>query len=413
MNYVNKLYYSIIFTMNWIKSKFSSNQVMRSSDTLEKEGNCAEAIDYRYIIEKQNKQINDLMSEFTHQRLKKDYFSCVQKGIMIDIKKEVKIKMEENRENHYYKYLVFSGGGVKGASFCGALEVLEELGIIYDEYGNIKLDGIAGTSAGSIIAAVLSLGYTSGEIKEIFYSLDTDKLFDRKWGIFRNVYSLLRNYGIAPGDYFDEFISELIENKTGNKNYTIQDLYDDKGISLVVVGTDLNNLNSIYFYPNNEEEPKNSNITIREAVRISMGIPYIFVPEIHNGNMCVDGGLLDNFPIHVFDGDYPGDIKARLNLIEPNHDVLGINLMTTDNIHKYDYINRQEITSFTDFSMLLIDTLLTENQRRILTPSFWTRTINIVTPQYPLSNFQLTNKNKDDLIDYGKKFTRKFFDIEE
>ena len=38
-----------------------------------------------------------------------------------------------------------------------------------------------------------------------------------------------------------------------------------------------------------------------------MSLPLIFHPVEYNGDLYVDGGILDNFPIHVFDGKFPGD----------------------------------------------------------------------------------------------------------
>ena len=52
---------------------------------------------------------------------------------------------------------------------------------------------------------------------------------------------------------------------------------------------------------------------------------------------------------------------------------------------------------------------MTENERRVMTPSFWLRTIIIVTPVYPLSQFTLSDSEKRDLIDIGRKSVRDFF----
>ena len=52
------------------------------------------------------------------------------------------------------------GGGIKGAAHIGVLKALEE--------ENIKFEYISGTSSGSIIAALYSLGYKSDEIYDLF-----------------------------------------------------------------------------------------------------------------------------------------------------------------------------------------------------------------------------------------------------
>lgn len=56
--------------------------------------------------------------------------------------------------------LCLSGGGVKGASHIGVLKAFEE--------ENINFDYLAGTSSGSIIATLYSIGYNSDEIYHLF-----------------------------------------------------------------------------------------------------------------------------------------------------------------------------------------------------------------------------------------------------
>lgn len=56
--------------------------------------------------------------------------------------------------------LALAGGGVKGAAHIGAIKALEENGI--------KIDAIAGTSIGSIVASLYAMGYTSEKMLEIF-----------------------------------------------------------------------------------------------------------------------------------------------------------------------------------------------------------------------------------------------------
>ena len=54
---------------------------------------------------------------------------------------------------------VFSGGGIKGFAFVGALQVLEDRGIYFER--------VAGTSAGAIMACFIAAGYTADEIEEL------------------------------------------------------------------------------------------------------------------------------------------------------------------------------------------------------------------------------------------------------
>ena len=56
--------------------------------------------------------------------------------------------------------LALAGGGVRGAAHIGAIKALEENGI--------KIDAVAGTSAGSIVAALYGMGYTTEEMIKLF-----------------------------------------------------------------------------------------------------------------------------------------------------------------------------------------------------------------------------------------------------
>ena len=315
-------------------------------------------------------------------------------------------------ENKDYEYLIFSGGGIKGLAFGSALCCLEKLNIIkYDQNNNLKLKGVAGTSAGSIIASLLGIGYKPIEILEKIKNLDTKKIFSDDLGYIHEGINFVKDYGFCPGIYLMELLGTLIFEKTGNPDYTIDDLYKDKNIKLVIVSTDMNCQSSRYFYPGNREK-EYFNIPIRKAVRMSMGIPFQFEAMVYNKNYMVDGGVLDNYPLHVFDGEYPGDPKARLNLLEPNPNVLGIKIMTTDDIPNYNYVPRQEITSLLNYCLSFINMFLVENERRIMSPSYWLRSIIIITQDFPINKSTLTVEEKEELINSGEKFTMEFFNEE-
>lgn len=311
-----------------------------------------------------------------------------------------------------YEYLVFSGGGIKAISFCSALDVLDRHGILYDTAQKLKIKGIAGTSAGSIVAALLAVGYTPKEIIEILKTMEFDKLFCDNASYLRDGYNFLKNYGFCIGEYLTEWMGELIKNKTGDENYTIENLYQDKGIKLVIVTTNLNSRTTIYINPQNEKKEYRA-ISIKDAVRMSVGIPLQFSPKIYNGDYMVDGGVLDNYALHVFDGAYPGDPSARLNLGKINPKVLGIKIITAKDFGFYQNIdNRCEIGGLIDYGLSFIDLFLLNNEKEIMTPNNWLRTIVIITPDYPLTKSSLTQQEKEELIECGIKYCNKFLDEE-
>lgn len=321
----------------------------------------------------------------------------------------------QKKKNLHYEYIVFSGGGIKGISYCGALDILNKLDIL----GNIK--GFAGTSAGSIVAALLAIGYTTDEITDIMTKLDLTEMVDGHTSYFREGLNLAQTYGMVPGSYVYDFLGSLIEKKTGFEDYTIQQLFDDKKIKLVIVATDMSTSQSRYFYPNSPVE-FDSTIPIRKAIRTSISIPFLFEPILHLNNYHVDGGVLDNYPIHVFDGAYPGNLDAKNNLLRPNPSVLGFHITSAPQITKeIESQNipekvpnsadstRVKIDSFMHFSMSFITAFMAENDRRELTMHNKMRTIQIITPYYPINCFAISDTDKNILIECGKHATHEFF----
>lgn len=336
-------------------------------------------------------------------REKEDGEYCINNGIVqVGGAEDICQSIECTKNRKDYEYIVFSGGGVKGLSFCGALDVISQLG------GLSFVKGYAGTSAGSIVASLLAIGYTVNEVKDIVMDMDFKKFIDDEPGVIRDAVNLVDDYGLCPGNYFYDYMGKLIEEKTGSADYTIEDLFIDSNIELVIVTTDLNRLRTIYFYHNNPIEGYRK-IPIRHAVRASMSIPFLFEPIECDGNLCVDGGVLDNYAIHAFDGDYPGDKNARLNMKPPNPKVLGLKISSADSIITYAVNNRNDIENFYQYTTSYINIFLAENDRRIMTPGNFERTIHIITPYYPLTNFDLTDKEKEDLIDCGTRCAATYF----
>lgn len=303
-----------------------------------------------------------------------------------------------------YKYLIFSGGGIKGISYCGALDVLESKGILKN------IIGYAGTSSGAILASLLAVGYSAVELKQIMNDLNMADLIDDKFGYIRDGINIVESYGVAPGKYVNKLLGTLIKKKTGNKDYSINQLFHDKKIKLVIVGTNMNTGSSRYFYP---DSPciVDGNISIRKAVRISMSIPLIFEPVMHDNNIHVDGGVLDNFPLHVFDGPYPGEMNARLDLCKINKQVLGLRIITSESIDNYDKLKNIKINNLLEYGLSFISTFMAENNRRILTPTNMLRTISIITPIYSIYDFNVSSEDKQLLINAGYNSTLSFFDI--
>src|SRR5699024_6026979 len=191
---------------------------------------------------------------------------------------------------------VFSGGGVNAFAFIGALEAIEHRGL--------EIERTAGTSAGAIISALITAGYSNQELKEIMEDFPLEQLLDPptfskipflKWILF------YFQKGLYKGDRFEKWIATILAHKG---LYTFADVKkqalkvivsDISQGKLVVIPDDLKRLYGM--------DPEG--FSIATAVRISAGFPYFFMPKklrdpSHQERYVVDGGLLSNFPLWVF-----------------------------------------------------------------------------------------------------------------
>jgi len=290
-----------------------------------------------------------------------------------------------------YTNLVFSGGGVKGIGFIGALIELEKL----EKLKNIK--NLAGTSVGSIIAMLVALGFTPKEIKNLMFEdkkIDFDKIVDYHY--YLNIYHFINNYGMAYGDYLYIVLGDIIKSKTGNPDYTFQNLYDDKGVKLVITATNLNRKNLIYMY--HLTYPL---MPIRKAIRMSTSVPFLYMPVIHDDEYYVDGGTLNDYIIEAFDGDRPEDIQTRYNGIS-NPQTLGFKIVQEES-------ECEQINHLYDYAYSFIESFLAENERKYLLSKNIVRTVLINTPAYPLKKFDLSIEEKKQLITQGELGVREFF----
>jgi len=215
--------------------------------------------------------------------------------------------------------LVLEGGGVKGIGLVGAVAALEERGLTPHR--------VAGTSAGAIVGSLVASGLPASRLKEIMQSVDYNRFKDKGWldkvGILGKGISLLFEGGIYEGDYLKSFLGEVLQ-ETGRT--TFGDLADDdddpqsatsdpaRRSKLVVMVSDVSNgrlarLPWDYhdYYADEEMDPGDR--PIAEAVRASMSLPFFYEPAAityrRDGEQrrawAVDGGMLSNFPIAVFD----------------------------------------------------------------------------------------------------------------
>jgi NTE family protein len=188
--------------------------------------------------------------------------------------------------------LVLSGGGAKGLVHIGVLKVLEEAGIVPDY--------ISGTSMGSIVGGLYSIGYTADELSSLNQTLP--------WQVMLSDYVPLRNISLEEKHdykrYFAEFPirkrkimlpSGLLEGQ--NLSVLLSSLtwrtagidsFDQYPYPFRCVGTDIINGEIVNF--------NSGDLALK--MRASMAIPSVFTPVVLDSSMViVDGGVIRNFPV--------------------------------------------------------------------------------------------------------------------
>ena len=327
--------------------------------------------------------------------------------------------------SYQFKNFVFEGGGVKGIAYIGALEVLAEKNILEN------ISRIGGTSAGAINAVILGLGYSLAETRDLLWALDFNKFKDDSCGVIRDADRLLSQFGWFKGDYFRSWIGGLIKEKTGNSESTFADLEamkQKRGFkSLYFIGTNLSTSFAEVFSA--EHTPRTC---IADAVRISMSIPLFFAAKRSvRGDIYVDGGVLDNYPIKLFDRakyletanfaepDYYARMNSRLENAERpvskyvyNKETLGFRLDTKEEIAVFrDQAEppHRPIENFCDYTLALVHTLLESQSSSHLHSDDWHRTVYIDTLGVETTDFDLSDAKKKELVQSGREGAEKYF----
>ncbi len=297
-------------------------------------------------------------------------------------------------EEFSYRHLVFEGGGVKGVAYAKIPIALEEFGILK----NIKK--IAGSSAGAIIAVLLSLRYKPLEIYEIIKNTNFAKFKDSSPFYTLTMYRLLFKSGIHSGERFEKWIKTQILYKTGNRETTFKQLYDTTGIELVLTGTCFDTKKTEYFsYKTKPDMP------IWLACRISMSIPCYYFPVSVDLVKYVDGGMLYNYPIWVFDNPKSYEFKPH-NLNFLNDETLGFKLISK---RKSDFISTLPgILPILRTFYTLLSIMLNHIEASYMHQTYWDRTIGLDTSDIQTTDFDISEEKKHEIIDCAYFITKKY-----
>lgn len=188
--------------------------------------------------------------------------------------------------------IALSGGGIEGFAHIGALKALEEIGI--------KPEYVAGTSTGSIISALYSIGYNFDEMEEICKEIYNKISKIEKIKILKAMFNFVKYQqtkvdGLVDGEIVENIINEYADKKG------IKLIKDIKNKKLAIATVDTIKLKECIFISdkimaNTDKVDYIQNITIGKAVRASMAFPGIFSSVNFEQYNFIDGGTIDNLP---------------------------------------------------------------------------------------------------------------------
>lgn len=229
------------------------------------------------------------------------------------------------KQHFYFTKIVIAGGAIKSLSAIGSIAYLEEAHLVQN------LKHFVGTSAGSIICLFMVLGYSAQEIvKFLNVNIVKDEIANVN---IEDIFGILDNYGLNLGRNLEVFLSNIIYEKIKVKDISFLELAKHTGKDFVVCVANLSKEKEEFWSVDTVP-----NMSVLKAIRTSCSLPILFTPIKHNGDLYLDGGLYNNFPIDYF-------TKSISNI----KDVIGINIVST---------SKETIYTFVDYITKIFQTVI-------------------------------------------------------
>ena len=308
--------------------------------------------------------------------------------------------------------LVFEGGGVKGIGLAGAYAALTKRGF--------EPKRVAGASAGAITAAAVAAGYSSAEVDDILKNLPFKSFKDPDWmdrlGTPGKLASLIREKGIYQGKFFRDWMAKLLHAKGVTRFGHLAFESDDppgKNWKLKVIASDITHRRMLVLPDDAGHlgvDP--DELEIAYAVRMSMSIPVFFEPVVHENpksgeqHLIVDGGMLSNFPVWLFDahGREPRWPTFGLMLVEPDPKVPVSRRLRREEDHGVPR------GSLIDYMKSIATTMMAARDRQYLENATFARTIPIPTLGVGTTEFDIPPDEVTALYQSGYDAAMKFID---
>jgi NTE family protein len=306
--------------------------------------------------------------------------------------------------------LVCEGGGVKGIGLVGAVTALAEAGYAFPR--------VAGSSAGAVVACLAAALQQAGEplsrLTDVMRAVDYRRLRDvgalGRIPLVGRGLALLVHDGLYEGAYLERFLTGVLTDlgvvHFGDLRISPA---DDAALGmpaggeyrLVVTVSDLSRQRLArlpWDLPSYDASP--DDYPVARAVRASAAIPLFFRPVVQptrSGEATwVDGGLLSNFPIGLFD---------RADTTEPRWPTFGVRLTTRPATPPVT----RPVEGPVDIALAALDTLLTDQGSSYLEdPCTVRRTVFVPTAGTSVVDFDLDEATQERLYAAGRAAASEF-----
>jgi len=301
--------------------------------------------------------------------------------------------------------LVLEGGGVKGIALVGALSVLADAGYTFPR--------VAGTSAGAIVGAFVAADVPTSRMRSIMAETDYRRFQDQSFldklpgG---KILSILFEDGVYEGNYLTSWLDESLEGVDTFERMQLppdpeSTLPPDQRYRLVVMVSDVS-LGRLVRFPWDYRQVYGLDPSVQRisyAVRASMSIPFFFEParldyERPGGDgrrsahsVLVDGGMLSNFPIDVFD---------RTDGRAPRWPTIGIKLSTRPGALADTF--PEDVDGPIDLARAMIGTMTSfRDAMHVDRPAVQARTIFVDTLGVKATDFDIDKATQEQLFQQG------------
>lgn len=267
---------------------------------------------------------------------------------------------------------LFGGGAIRGAAHVGVLKALDDVGV--------EINSLGGSSVGSIIAALLAVGYNCEELRDIFLSVNFELFRDISLGFNTK-------FAISKGEIFLDWLRELIENKYyGSNEIKKHVFFKDLDKNLVIMATNLKDFSSCEF--SNVVTP---DFEVAMAVRISCCMPGLMRAINLGDKLLVDGDLLKGKPMWSLsktlnninerileirlEGEFSGDDKNPLSYVNGMYSCM--TAAETDFIqHIYKNSDNYDYLTINTGDVVVVDFNYPTEKRQEIIDSGYEQTIN-------------------------------------